>query len=163
MTVGALPEFLLISRQFSKTVCDLECMIAVQSECTSLCFRVYILLELLLWNVFLCVLYLEIQSYDDDACSDVFSSLFCCCCRRLISSWLLLGVYSNSLLCKKKFFWGLLLVLAKTVGGMELHHGRGMHMMMHVEYAAWLLMAAALTAKCLAMIALSVLSQILHS
>ncbi len=88
MTAGALPEFLLISRQFSKTVCDLECMIAVQSECTSLCFRVYILLELLLWNVFLCVLYLEIQSYDDDACSDVFSSLFCCyCCfHRLISS-----------------------------------------------------------------------------
>jgi hypothetical protein len=46
---------------------------------------------------------------------------------------------------------------------MELHHGHGMHMMMHVEYAAWLLMAAALTAKCLATIALSVLSQILHS
>jgi hypothetical protein len=56
---------------------------------------------------------------------------------------------------KKKFFRGLLLVLAKTAGGMELHHGHGMHMMMHVEYAAWLLMAAALTAKCLATIALS--------
>jgi cbb3-type cytochrome oxidase subunit 1 len=64
---------------------------------------------------------------------------------------------------KKKFIWGLLLVLAKTAGGMELHHGHGMHMMMHVEFAAWLLMAAALTAKCLATIALSVLSQILHS
>jgi hypothetical protein len=84
MSARALPEFLLISRKFSKTVCDLECMIAVQSECTSLCFRVFILLELLLWNVCLCELYLEIQSYDDDACSDVFSSLFCC--YRLISS-----------------------------------------------------------------------------
>ncbi len=81
MSAGALPQFLLISRQFSKTVCDLECMIAVQSEWTSLYFRVCILLQLLVWNVFLCVLSLEIQSYDDDACSDVFSSLFCCCCR----------------------------------------------------------------------------------